>query len=207
MITDGLLSRAREQSLTAMPGGQQPGDTVERRAEVVAVTQLDQAGVQRHSYAQLADLIPALSVEPALGGQSAGEGCEEGITNGSKHHAIAGDDSLAENRIVAGQGDGHCLGVLFPQPGAALDIGEEQGDHSGWQIRHGSPPVHCARTATSVTSSAWSAAPRYCVTAWSNRSHSSCADVSRLARAILYNRSASKKLPCISSASVTPSVS
>src|SRR5262249_33743287 len=51
-------------------------------------------------------------------------------------------DSRAQELVVASDGAIRGLGLMLPAGGAALDVGEEEGDSAARQPRHGRPP-HC----------------------------------------------------------------
>jgi hypothetical protein len=40
------------------------------------------------------------------------------------------NDHPAQDRIVAREGNGHCLLVLLPEPDAAFDVGQKEGDRT-----------------------------------------------------------------------------
>src|SRR5262245_61935701 len=103
--------------------------------------------MQGYAHAQSADLLPRLGAERSLGSQGSGQGLlciakrgVERIAGGSKNDAAMSLDRQAQNGIVAGEGCPHSLGVLFPQAGAALDIGENKSDSSSWRFSHLRPP-------------------------------------------------------------------
>ena len=48
-------------------------------------------------------------------------------------------DALAQQRIVARERGAHRRGVRFPQPRAALDVGEQQGDGAGRKVLPSGP--------------------------------------------------------------------
>src|SRR5262249_43609060 len=50
-------------------------------------------------------------------------------------------DEGGSEGIVAGESRAHGPGVLLPETGAALDIGEEEGDGAGRQVTHQPPPA------------------------------------------------------------------
>jgi RND family efflux transporter MFP subunit len=62
-----------------------------------------------------------------------------GITDGKQTEVTSGLEP-GDQLIVAGQDGAHCRGGLLPQPGAALDVGEEVGDRPGRQARQGQAP-------------------------------------------------------------------
>src|SRR5204862_3479475 len=72
----------------------------------------------------------------------------EGIADGLEDGAAVGFNRGADQIVVAGQGVAHRLRELLPEPGAALDVGEQegarrrgQGDAPGCQwLCHRVPP-------------------------------------------------------------------
>ena len=67
-VADQLAGGERDQDLTAVAGRQQASAAVERRPEVIAVSLVGRAGVQRHPDPQLTHLAGSLRSQPALGG-------------------------------------------------------------------------------------------------------------------------------------------
>ena len=55
-------------------------------------------------------------------------------------HLIPG---ILDQGIMAGQGGAHRRGVLLPQAGAALNVGEQERYGAGGQIGHGNLPSQC----------------------------------------------------------------
>src|SRR5215210_1465857 len=98
-MRDQLLGYTTEQNLATVSGRQEPGDTVERSAKVVAVTNLNRAGVQRHTHPQWARRAPAFRVERTLRSQGRNERLRrvgkrgiKGISAGSEDHSpMCGD--------------------------------------------------------------------------------------------------------------------
>src|SRR5690348_8843995 len=69
----------REKHLIAMPDRKETNRTVESLTEVVAVTLLGVAGVQRHAHAQRTELRPVLGLKGLLGGNSGSQPiCRDG---------------------------------------------------------------------------------------------------------------------------------
>ena len=125
----------REERLPAVPGVHHPCDAVERRAEVVAVAQFRRPGVQAHPHADDRPSRPRLDGERLLRGQRSGqpvrrrgEGGIERVAAGLEDVAAVLADRLAQQDVVARQGHAHEVGILLPQPGAAFDVGEQEGD-------------------------------------------------------------------------------
>ena len=130
----------REQDLPAVAEREDAGDTVERRAEVVAVALLGQPGMQRHTHPQRAGRSPRFGVQRALRGQRGGQrigGTREdrvdAIADRLENHTALRSDRLPQHGIVARKGGGHRLWVLLPQLRAAFDVGEAEGERAGRQ--------------------------------------------------------------------------
>ncbi len=148
VVATEIVRRLGEKRLTAVTSREKARDTVERRAEIVAVAHFDRAGVKRHAHAQLRSFGPRLAMERALRfecrGKSVGRRVErraEGVPARLEDVAVVIVDAVAQQRIVARERSAHRIGVRFPQPRAALDVGEEQRDGAGRNVCHrGSPP-------------------------------------------------------------------
>ena len=67
------------------------------------------------------------------------EGHAEGIADGLEHMPLVGLDRLPQDGVVASQSRPHPLRLRLPQPRAALDVREEEGDGAGRRLNHGSP--------------------------------------------------------------------
>ena len=61
----------------------------------------------------------------------------ERVADGFEHQPAGRTDRLAQDEIMAGQRGTHGIGVLFPQPSAADDIGEQKHHHAGEIELHG----------------------------------------------------------------------
>ena len=48
-------------------------------------------------------------------------------------------DRLVQYRVVSGQRVAHGLRMLFPQPGRALEVGEQEGHGPRGQLHHPAP--------------------------------------------------------------------
>ena len=55
--------------------------------------------------------------------------------------AVVGGDRAAHDLVVAREGVAHGVGVLLPQAGGPLDVGEEERDRPRRQVGH--TEVHC----------------------------------------------------------------
>ena len=138
---DQLRGRAREQDLAAVAGREQARDAVERRAEVVAVALLGLAGVQRHAHPERPGRAPGFGRERALGGQRPRPSASGAVAKAAqkasptvlKTWPPCGLDRL---RAAARRGGRAAAAIAcrqaLPEPGAALDVGEEEGDGASW---------------------------------------------------------------------------
>jgi hypothetical protein len=131
----------REEGLSAVRGGQQPGGAVQGGPEVVAPALLRPAGVERRADAQRLRAVPGLAGDPALRFESGGDSLSgpledgaEGVAGGREHAPAAGLDRVPQDGVVARQGRTHPLGALLPEARAALDVGEEE--REGGARRH-----------------------------------------------------------------------
>jgi hypothetical protein len=137
--TDLLGGRLRQQHLAPVPGSEKAGHTVEGRAEVVPLPHLRLPGVHRHPHPKPRHfpLQHPLRLDRRLhrvrGGTKHGA---ELIADGLEDVTVVRDDGRAEQRVVAGEGIPHRGGLLFPEAGAALDVGEEKGDGAGRDLTH-----------------------------------------------------------------------
>jgi hypothetical protein len=99
--------------------------------------------VQRHEHPQLTDLAPVFAKERML----PIDGCGSCLRNSWKggvdrtpdrleEHATVGLNGRIEQGSVAVDGVRHRRSVLLPEGGAALDVGDEEGDGTAGQIGH-----------------------------------------------------------------------
>ena len=124
-----------------------PRRPIDRRAEEVAAPKLGLARVDADADPDRAQLRPRLGEQGELGG-------DRGVDGGRRrrerrHQPIAGRlhdlpagvlDRGAQDRIVAGKGRSHGLRVLFPEPRAAFDVGEEERPTAVGDRRRGGRP-------------------------------------------------------------------
>ena len=135
--------RGRAHDLAAVGERHQAGGAVDRAAEVVAVALDRLAGVDAHAHPQWGVGRPVLGGEGGLafgGGRQRvagpGEGNGEAVAAGGEHLAAAAVEHRPEQLVVAGQRRLHGRRVVLPQPGGALDVGEEE------RHRPLRPPAH-----------------------------------------------------------------
>jgi hypothetical protein len=110
-LADQRFGRRGEQCLPAVRHRQQTGNAVDRRAEVVAATQIRRAGVQRDAHPQLGARRPFLGAKAGLNLagclQRAGsilEGDAESVADGLEDAAAVALDRRGEQHVVALQG-------------------------------------------------------------------------------------------------------
>ena len=130
--------RRRQQDLAAVTDRHEPGGAVDRRAEVVGAAPLGVARVERHPDVERAGLAPLGGGQGALGGEARGDALvrrrEDGhqpVAGRLDHDAVGRFDRVAEDRVMARQGVGHRGGQVLPEPGAARDVGEQEGQRAG----------------------------------------------------------------------------
>jgi hypothetical protein len=129
--------RRRQQHLAAVAGRHDPRGTVDRRAEVVARARLRLAGVQPHPDPEGSRLPPRLVRQVTLGchaGAHASDGGREdrhhSVAGGLEHLPVGACHGGTQDRVMALQGALHGAGEPLPKPGAALDVGEQEGQGS-----------------------------------------------------------------------------
>src|SRR5579884_54803 len=62
----------------------------------------------------------------------------EGIADRLENVAVMRLNRLPKEGIVAGESSAHGFRILLPEPGAALDVREEEGNGTGWRVHSGS---------------------------------------------------------------------
>ncbi|HLW12350.1 MAG TPA: hypothetical protein VKU81_06600 [Casimicrobiaceae bacterium] len=128
-IGDGL----RHQHLSAIGGAHDARGTVDGAAEEVVVAALDDAGVQSATDMQR-DGVFALRLADRLLQRYRGadriegiaECCVESIAGRLDDEPSPGFDGTPRERIMAGEGGPHALGLLLPEARAAFDVGEQE---------------------------------------------------------------------------------
>lgn len=124
--------------LPAVRTGQQSGNVIERRTEVVAIPPLGFARMERHSHADVEAIGPGLGVQRLLGRQGGserlrrGRKCRaEGVADRLEYMAIPRDDALPNQFVMTRHRPLHRRPLRLPGARAALDIGEQKGDRAG----------------------------------------------------------------------------
>ena len=137
VVADQVRGRSRGEDLPAVSRGGHTRRAIHRGTEVVAFTQLSATGVQAHPHPQRLGERPILSDERALGVEGGdqrmvgeGECGMEPVASCFHDMAVAVLDGGAKDRVVASERRSHGLGMLLPEPGGALEVGEQE--------RHGS---------------------------------------------------------------------
>jgi hypothetical protein len=132
-----------QQNLTTGAGGQEPSEAIERGREVIAIVRCGGPGVQRHADPDRTERTPVFSYEGALRGnrgphrvECRGKSSLNGIADDLEADTILSADRFVENREMALDGGAHCRRVLFPTPGATLDVREQEGDSAARKVAH-----------------------------------------------------------------------
>ena len=127
--------RLRQQDLAAVRGAHDARGAIDRAAEVIAVAALGRSRVQAAAHAQrdavgrrrIGERAAAAATSPrAASSGSSNAACTPSPVILTTRAAMALDGGARE-RIVARQRGAHRSRLRFPQPRAALDVGEEQG--------------------------------------------------------------------------------
>jgi hypothetical protein len=140
----------REQHLAAVGSRHQSGGAVDRRAVIVAIPLLADASVQTHARQQRPGQRPGLSYEGVLGGERGADGVRcpreggvESIAGRLDDLSIVRKHRAAQDRIMSCQRRAHRRGLLLPQPGLPLEVGEEERDCARERVRHGGAESTC----------------------------------------------------------------
>jgi hypothetical protein len=142
-----------DKHLPAVPGGFHPGAAVDRRViDTVAAACPRLPGVQPHPHVQAGTRRPRLRLQGELAragrldrGRRTGKDHEETVPlpAGGDHDPAMPLDHLHQQTVVPLQRHFHRLRHRLPQPGRPLDIGQQECDRPGRQIRlAGLPRLH-----------------------------------------------------------------
>ncbi len=133
----GLRSRIREQHLTAVADGKQARESIQRRAEIIAVALLGLADVERNANRDAAFGRKRFRLQNALNRVSRLHGIgylrkrrAERIADSFENVAFVRFDLQAHECVVASHVGGHCVRVAFPERGTRDDIREKKSDAS-----------------------------------------------------------------------------
>jgi hypothetical protein len=134
--------RRRQQHLAAMADGHDPCGAVDCRAEVVAGAGRGLAGVQPHPHPQRPGRSPRLGRQVLLRGETGaccgrcrGKDGHDPVAGRLDHLPTRGGHGGLQDLVVALQGGLHGLREPLPQPGAALDVGEQEDHRSRRRLR------------------------------------------------------------------------
>lgn len=126
-----------------MTDRQEPCTAIQRRSEVVPVSFVGVACVERHPDPEGCDITPIFGIQSSLDVDCRlqrhprrREGRAELIPSCGEHHTVSGLDGQAHDRVVTREGTLHRVWVLLPSTGASLDVGEEKGHRPGWGWGH-----------------------------------------------------------------------
>src|SRR5688572_6771240 len=118
-----------------MCGGKDAAYTVQSLSEIITIAVLRGTGMQRHTDLEFLHPIPRGAMQSTLRFQGADERCRRGIksdvkaiTCGLEDKATLRLERLPENTIMLRKGHAHGIGLQFPCPGTAFNIGKEKGD-------------------------------------------------------------------------------
>jgi hypothetical protein len=123
----------------------QSSSVVYRTTVVVTISQIGFPGVQSYTHPQGSGCVPRFGIDGLLyvrsGGDSIGsegEDSEAAVPLPTRFHyvTVVPADNLLNEVIMTNEGRTHLLRELFPQLGAAFNIGEQEGDSAGGQIGH-----------------------------------------------------------------------
>ena len=148
LVTNELLHRTSRQHLTPVRDRHQPGGTIHRRAVVVTIPFFARAGVHAHTNEELHPALARFARDGSLrldrGAQrlvGPGEHPVKPIAGRLHHTTVMRRDRSPHDRVVTSERGRHRLGLLFPQPRRALEIGEQERHRPRWQLDHGTPPA------------------------------------------------------------------
>ncbi len=122
-----------------MPCRHHPLHAHQRQAgEIVVAANFGRPAVQAHPHPQGTGLAPWLGHQAALtiqrrgqGVAGVGKGGAHGVADDLEHQALVAGDRLQEDCLMPRQGRHHAGRELLVEPGAALDVREEEGHRAG----------------------------------------------------------------------------
>lgn len=141
LVANKFANSLGGQGLPSVPGGKHPRGSIQGLAEIIAASELRDAAMKGHPNPDRGLGGPCFIGEGALGrfhrgdrAHRAGERGKEGVAHGLEDEALVRLDGVAQDLVVTGEGDAHRRRFALPELGAALDIGQEEGDGSGWRV-------------------------------------------------------------------------
>ena len=139
IFREQLRRRGRNEHLTAVTSGANPGCSIDDRPEVVPVTFVRRPRVQPHAHLDVSVLRPPLRDELPLGVDRRGRRVRRRRERGRKPVTARREDVAAvvpdctrDQPIVVGEGLGHRLLGSVPQHRRVLDIGEQERHRPRW---------------------------------------------------------------------------
>jgi hypothetical protein len=147
-VLDQGARRLREQDLATVAGGADARGAVHVEPDIVIAHQLWSAGVQAHAHLQAGALRPGVVSQSTstlrgccdgLGG--AGEGDEEGIALGIHLGPTLRRKRRPQQCLVLSQHPRVVVAKALEELGAALDVGEQEGNGATGELCHGQPRV------------------------------------------------------------------
>ena len=143
LVLEQGLRRLRDEDLSAVPGGADPGCAVNGESGVAPVVGDRLTGVQTHSHLDLDALRPGVREERelALDGREhslarARERNEERVALRIHLVAVVSVERISQQLPVVRQNCGIPLAQLLDEPRRPLDVGEEEGDCAARHVRH-----------------------------------------------------------------------
>ena len=140
--------RLGEEDLLAIPGPQQARQAVQAGSEIVAVAGGRLPDVDGHPHPQRTEIAPIFLSQRRLRGDGGRDrrrhGWERGldrIADRLEEDAVLGRDRVVEQGEVALDRRPHRRGIALPALGAALDVGEEEGNCPARELGHSSAPA------------------------------------------------------------------
>jgi hypothetical protein len=116
-----------------VPRRHHPGSTVQRRPEIVVSPQLGLTRTHSHTHRQTQ---AALRVNGRVhSGPGRGEHGANTVARVLEQPTTPSLDTFTQHGVMSGQRDPHRVGVGLPQPGRALDIGEQKRQRSSRPCR------------------------------------------------------------------------
>jgi hypothetical protein len=141
-----LTRRQRQHDLPAVRGRHETRRAVHRAPVIIAIAQLGLTRVQPHPHPEPPRHLPRLTNKRELRRDGSvdrivrsAEHSMEPVARRLHHEPAVHRDRLMQNRVMAGQGGSHRLGMLFPETRRTLEIGEQERHGARRQLRHSDP--------------------------------------------------------------------